>query len=365
MPIILLVLIAGLQLFVPGARADGTTNSPAEFNFRDLMQPVPTSAVLIDDLYFTWGASMVKDDHGKCHLFYSRWLRKDGFSSWVTRSEIAHAVSDSPLGPFKFRDVALPARGAQYWDGLVTHNPTVHKFDGKYYIYYMGTTGDGKVVKSLSFSHRSRQQIGVAVADSPNGPWKRLDEPIIAKSKDPQAADAFLCANPSVVKKPDGTYLMIYKASAQKLPLPFAGPMSHLIAEAKSPEGPFVKTQKECFGHDDPAVTFPTEDPTIWYQDGTYYAILKDMAGYFTGEGKSLILFESADGYQWRLAKNFFICSTEIKWSNGTTQRVQRLERPQLYIEDGIPAVLYCAVMADKGNKQSFNVHIPLGKIKN
>lgn len=36
-----------------------------------------------------------------------------------------------------------------FWDGLCTHNPTVHHFDGMYYLYYMGSTGDGKVMPSF------------------------------------------------------------------------------------------------------------------------------------------------------------------------------------------------------------------------
>lgn len=57
-------------------------------------------------------------------------------------------MSDSPRGPFA-HDVALPERGAPLWDGLNTHNPTVHRFGGKCCLYYTGNTGDRQPTKGL------------------------------------------------------------------------------------------------------------------------------------------------------------------------------------------------------------------------
>ena len=147
--------------------------------------------------------------------------------AWVTHSEIAHAVSNSPFGPFEFKDIALPVRGSAFWDGMVTHNPTVHFFTGKYYLYYTGNFGDGELTSpKLNWTHRNNQRIGVAVADNHNGPWKRFDKPIIDISSDTTAHDAQMMANPSVTQMPDGRYLMVYKAVARKRPQPFVDRLS-------------------------------------------------------------------------------------------------------------------------------------------
>lgn len=332
----------------------------ASFDLAALIQPVPRTAKFIDEKYFTWGGSVVKGDDGRYHMFYSRWLRKDGFFSWVTRSEIAHAVSGSPLGPFRFRDVALPKRGAQYWDGLVTHNPTIKKFGRKYYLYYSGNTGNNVLnKKQANLTHRHNQQIGVAIATSPNGPWKRFDKPIIAKNPDIGADDHLLCTNPTVTRKPDGKYLMIYKASAKRIKTPVSGPIYHLTAEADRPEGPFIKKGIRCF-EADPSIAFPAEDPNIWCQDGVFYAILKDFHGTFTGKGRSLVLFISKDGLHWKLPEHCFIANPEITWADGSIQKFARLERPQIFLENGRPAVLYCAALLDKEHSQSMNIHIPI-----
>jgi hypothetical protein len=164
---------------------------------------------------------------------------------------------------------------------MYTHNPTVHFFNGKYYLYYAGNFGDGKITSpQLNWTHRNNQRIGVAIADDPNGPWTRFDKPLIDISADTTAHDAQMVANPSVTQMPDGRFLMVYKAVARKKPQPFGGPVVHLTAIADRPEGPFVKQNKPVFTAEN--VDFPAEDPYVWYQDNCYYAIVKDMNGAFT-----------------------------------------------------------------------------------
>ena len=325
---------------------------------------VPLTAKFENDSISIWGGSLVKGDDGLYHMYYSRWKKDLGWA-WVTHSEIAHATSKSPFGPFEFKDVTLPIRGAEFWDGLCTHNPTIHKFNGKYYLYYMGNTGDGVVTGSpgevkLNVSHRNNQRIGVAVSNSPNGPWERFNEPLIDVSKDSTAMDALMTSNPSITKKPDGGYLMVYKAVGKLKKGVFGGPVVHCVATSESPTGPFKKYDFPIFtaeGHD-----FPAEDPFIWYQDGKYRAILKDMHGAFTDAGQALVLFESNDGFDWKLAKNALVSTLEIKWADGTIQKVDHLERPQLFLEKGKPIALLCAsdIKDENGILHSFNVQIPI-----
>lgn len=326
-----------------------------------LLSPVPENAFLRDSAYFIWGASPIKGDDGLYHLYYSRWEKKYGFSAWVTHSEIAHAVADDLLGPYKFEDVALPVRGNTYWDGTTTHNPTIHKFGDKYYLYYTGNCGDGVNIKNtLNWIHRNNQRIGVAVASSPYGPWERSDTPLIDVSSDSTAADALAVNNPSVLQRPDGKILMVYKAIAKKKPLPFGGPVVHLMALADSPTGPFVKRMKPLFTLENSF--FAAEDPYIWLQNGFYYAIVKDMQGEFTKRGRSLALFTSEDGVDWQMAKHTFVSDLSILWENGHRDSVAYLERPQLYVENGKPKALFLAVSPTSQYEYTYNVHIPLSE---
>jgi hypothetical protein len=199
------------------------------------------------------------------------------------------------------------------------------------------------------------------VAENPAGPWQRFDTPVIDVSADADAPDAVMASNPSIVRRPDGGFLMIYKAVAKKRPAPQYGPVVHLTATADSPTGPFRKQLKPIFLA--AGVDFPAEDPFAWYDysAGRYYAVVKDFAGHFTKAGKSLALWESADGFEWKLAAHPLVSTTEITWSDGTKQKLNSLERPQLVFgADGRPVALFAAADESKDRPHSWNVQIPL-----
>jgi beta-glucanase (GH16 family)/pimeloyl-ACP methyl ester carboxylesterase len=342
-----------------------TQSEPAlpDLDLHSMLQPVPESAKLSDPDYYIWCGTMVRGDDRKYHIYYSRWPRALGHNAWVTDSEIAHAIGDSPFGAFKFVDVALPRRGKQFWDGLCTHNPTILRIGNKYYLYYMGNTGDGVPTRELNWTHRNNQRIGVAVADEPGGPWTRLDKPVLDVSADPSAADALMTSNPAVTVRPEGGVLMVYKAVARQKPLPFGGPVIHLTATADSPTGPFTKQMRPIFTA--PGVNFAAEDPFIWYDYARrkYQAVVKDNEGYFTHAGKSLSLWESSDGLDWKLAPHPLVSRVEIQWKGGELQKLNSLERPQLMFgPDGKPQALLCAVDESKDRTSSYNVRIPLAE---
>ena len=345
----------------------GCVSPPNEtsINFSIELGTVELHSQFRNDSLSIWGGSLVKDDEGMYHLFYSRWPKDLGWA-WVTHSEVAHAVSESPFGPFEHKGIALPVRGEEFWDGLCTHNPTVHRFGDKYYLYYMGNTGDGKVVgkpgtPKLNWVHRNNQRIGVAVAEDPHGPWQRFDEPLIDISPDSTAWDALMTSNPAITQRPDGGYLLVYKAVGKKNPLPAGGPVVHMVATSDSPTGPFEKSDTPIFMYE--GERFPAEDPYIWYQEGKYRAIVKRIK--HTADNQrlfSLVHYDSQDGFDWQPAKDHDITERIVKWENGRVQQFTHLERPQVYLENGIPVALLCAAdtLDDNHVRQAFNLQIPL-----
>ncbi|WP_010134593.1 glycoside hydrolase family protein [Ochrovirga pacifica] len=326
---------------------------------------VAKSAVFKEEGLSVWGGSLVKGEDGLYHMFYSRWPKDIGWE-WVNYSEIAHATAPTPYGPFTFKDVALADRGRQFWDGSTTHNPTILKIKGKYYLYYMGNTGDKKIVsvpgkQKINWQHRNNQRIGVAVADSPNGPWTRMDKPVLdINHTDENAHDALMTSNPSVCEMADGKILMVYKAVGKKFKLPAGGPVVHMVAIADSPTGPFKKFPDPVFVFE--GERFPAEDPYIWYQDGKYRAIVKRIK--FEGKKRifSLVHYDSEDGISWNKGKYFDISDRTVTWEDGTTTKFDHLERPQVYRENGEPVALLCAADTIDANnvRHSFNIQIPL-----
>lgn len=363
-PSVLLFCIS--LVFIALSCSPNTTGSSAIIqDYQISFERVARTSVFSNDTMSIWGGSLVKGEEGLYHLYYSRWPKAIGWE-WVTYSEIAHATSASPFGPFIFAEVALPLRGKAYWDGMTTHNPTVHKLNGKYYLYYMGCTGDREIISvpgkaKINWQHRNKQRIGVAVANHPGGPWKRFDQPVLDITHgDTSAYDALMTSNPSVCQMTDGKILMVYKAVGMKHQLPKGGPVVHMVAIAESPTGPFKKYPNPVFTYE--GERFPAEDPYIWYQEGKYRAIVKRIKE--TGKQRlfSLVHYDSQDGINWEQAKYFEISNRIVTWEDGEIQQFTHLERPQVFIEKGEPIALLCAADTLDANKvrHSFNIQIPL-----
>lgn len=71
------------------------------------------------------------------------------------------------------------------------------------------------------------------------------------------------------------------------------------------------------------------------------------MGGAFTDARRSLVLFYSLDGFDWKLAKHPLVSTLNIKIDHGDLEKldkVDRLERPQLFIENNKLVALLCAV---------------------
>jgi hypothetical protein len=238
----------------------------------------------------------------------------------------------------------------------------VLRVGSQYVLYYTGMHGLNPPGPALTpgdfnFEFRNHQRVGVAVADSPDGPWTRFDQPVIDVSPDPTAPDSLCTTNPTATQRPDGSILLIYKAVGRQRPLPFGGPVVHCVATAAGPLGPFTKHPGTIFTA--AGDTFPAEDPYVWYQadHAAYYTLCKDMHGAFTHAGCSLALFASPDGIAWASAPHTLVSTLQLDFVSGT-RPVGRLERPQLWFRHGRPAVLFAAVQEVDGH--SYNVHIPL-----
>jgi hypothetical protein len=329
----------------------GSDEQARSLDLGGMLRPVPRTAKLELDQWYVWGGSMVRTDDGVCHILFSRWPRELGHRAWVTHSAVAYATAGDPLGPYALEGIALAGSGGDAWDADMIHNPTVLKVGERFCLYYTGNHGNGDY-----WDHRNNQRVGVALADHPAGPWKRLDRPLLDVT--PGSWDHLITTNPSVTQGPDGRFLLMYKTVGEG-EMPFGGKVVHGVAIADDPLGPFRRHPEPVLSH--PTERFPLEDPFVWYGPDRFYAILKDFKGLFTQAGPSLALFESTDGLDWRPAEHTLVSTLRIEWGDGQVESVKHLERPQLYLERAKPRVLFCACDTDGDRSRSFNLHIPLG----
>lgn len=329
----------------------------------------PRTPAFESEGYWVWGSSVIKGNDGKYHMFVSRFPKSLPFHpGWMVASEIVHAISDTPEGPYKFSDIALPARGAQYWDGRSTHNPRILEYQNKYYLIYMGSTHPfaNPTYDQLTLDSpwctvgRSNKRIGLAIADSPYGPWKRFDEPIL-KTK-PNTFYSFLVSNPSPIIQEDGSVMMIFKGRTYVGDDKFSD-MVLGMAYAPSIEGPYtvLNNGQPIFQVDGQG---EAEDPFLWKDSRGYHAIFKDHVAKFTGEKGGGVMAHSPNGIQWTIDKDPKAYSRTVEWEDGKVEMQGQLERPFLLFENGKATHAFFATMNGAGGfdnaTQSWNMVIPI-----
>ena len=340
-----------------------------DYNIGDSVQPVPLNNKFVDPNYYIWCGSVMKSTNGKYYMLYSRWPRTDGFYAWCVTCEIAVAISDKPEGPYKHLKVALPARGLNYWDGSATHNPALTFYKGKYYLYYIGTRSATVMtppINSMSsaawYSYRNTQRIGVAVADSLNGDWTRFDKPVLDVDTSVDTNyDYNLVSNPSAFANDSGKVLLVYKQGAKGTTYT-GGQIRFGAAFADLPTGPFVKEPKPIFEITTGTTTqMIAEDPYLWWQNGYYYAVVRDVVGKFTGTSGAMALMTSPNGKDWSPAAHPKVIGNPFVWEGGVNS-VSQMERPCLLFEKGKPIYLFGATRADGAMTYTYNVAVPLFK---
>ena len=355
-----------------GVKDSGETSPPPPFPAQGIVQV--TTGFQLDD-YWVWDGSVVKGDDGLFHMFASRWPKNITFHpGWMLMSEVVHATADRVEGPYTFVDVVLPARGAEYWDGRATHNPTIRKHGDTYLLFYMGSTHplenpEADVPLLLSDPRcivaRANKRIGLATSKSPYGPWTRSDQPVLETK--PGTFYSFLTSNPAPVINDDGSVLLIFKSRRYigSLRNPRHSGMMLGLARAKHYSGPYeVVGDEPIFG---PDRFGEVEDPFVWKsQFGGYELIAKDMTGKLCGERHAAIHAYSPDGENWTLSTQPKSYSRVLRWDDGTTQNMGQLERPFVYLEDGYPRYLFCAAADGPGGfnnaTKTWIVAIPLDK---
>ena len=350
-------LITGIStivclLFMTYPQSGIAQEGKAELNLGARLLPLSEEGIFRDPNYYHWGGSIIKGDDGLYHLFYSRWEKAQTFNGWLTASEIAHATSSKPSGPWSYKETVLKGRGKGHWDAITAHNPKIKYFEGKYYLYYIATNmGDQPYTdKDLAMSStqkvdrdiweilRANQRTGLAVANSLDGPWERAEAPLI----EPSGPIANITVNPAIARGKDGLYYLIVKGDK---PNETRFIRHQAIATAHSPAGPFTM-------QDEPVIdNLDTEDVSMFYdeQEARFYAIFH--AHSFIG------LMTSADGLHWTKAQNYKVTDKKVLLNDGSVLTPNRMERPFVYTEEDQAKVLCLAI---KKGDDAYTIFIPL-----
>lgn len=128
----------------------------------------PSDVIKVGDSYYVW---YTKVDQNKLPKKF-RHMRTSGYVG-----NIYYAVSKDKGSSWTEKGQALGIGKPGTFDSFAVFTPNIVKFYGKYYLYYTGVkpTKEGE----FYFENNSINDftaIGVAVADSPDGPFIRISE---------------------------------------------------------------------------------------------------------------------------------------------------------------------------------------------
>ncbi len=323
--------------------------------------------------YWIWCGSVIKGEDSRYHMFASRWSKEYSMHpGWIFQSEIVRAVADKPEGPYTYAETVLPQRGAQYWDGRVTHNPFITKCEDTYILYYMGTTfpfhkltaQNTRTEDEKYLVAQSNKRIGIATSKSIFGPWIRRSTPVL--NVRPDHFDSFLTSNPAPYLAEDGSVHLVYKARSYVNNA--MGKMLLGAAYAKHYEGPYdIRGNQPLFSMvGDSSEHGLIEDPFIWREHSNFYMIAKDMTGIICGEKYAGLLASSSDGLDWKLHHGIKTYSRSILWNDGKIREMGSFERPFILFEDQKPRYLFAATSDGTdgfGNAaNTWNMVIPLAQ---
>ena len=131
------------------------------------------------------------------------------------------------------RGQALDRGPAGAWDSFGVITPYVAAVDGRYYLYYTATCDAEPFSTNGTLRH-----IGVATAESPDGPWQRgSSNPILSPSQDSSQYDSLLVDDTHVIVR-GGRFWLYFKGRNSRLR---PNETKWGLAVADHPAGPFRK----------------------------------------------------------------------------------------------------------------------------
>lgn len=181
---------------------------------KGVMRRDPSDVIKVGDLFYVW---------------YSKGKIAPGYDATVW-------YATSPDGQnWTEKGMALAKGVPGSWEGASVFTPNILVAEGKYWLFYTGVSREFKT------SYNPDSKIGIAVSDSPDGPWERLaSNPALKNSDNPSDFDSHLVDDACLIAR-DGKYWFYYKGR-QLGKSPAQTQMGLAIAD--KPQGPYVRVKE-------------------------------------------------------------------------------------------------------------------------
>ncbi|CAM4222318.1 family 43 glycosylhydrolase [Zobellia nedashkovskayae] len=193
------------------------------------------------------------------YVWYTRMVSPETAGYWGT---IWYATSEDEGYTWKEQGMALGVGEEGAFDNHSVFTPNILAYEGKYYLYYTGVkpTPDNAKNEFENNSTTDITAIGLAVSDSPDGPFIRVENnPVLEISNVASDFDSYRIDDASMLVKDDKVWLF-YKGRSIIHGKSGPSKTQMSVAYADSPEGPFEK-------HDGPLLD-KSHEVLIWAKGG-------------------------------------------------------------------------------------------------
>lgn len=126
----------------------------------------PSSIILVDGKYYVWYTKSVGPQVYGAKGKYNDWK----IFPWDF-ADIFYATSEDGIN-WKEEGCAVHRGVRGSYDDRTVCTPEILAHEGKYYLVYQTMSWDTAYLGS-------NEKVGMSVADSPNGPWNKIDKPIL------------------------------------------------------------------------------------------------------------------------------------------------------------------------------------------
>ncbi|GAB5558992.1 MAG: family 43 glycosylhydrolase [Synoicihabitans sp.] len=178
---------------------------------KGVMRRDPSDVIKVGDLFYVW---------------YSKGKISPGYDATVWYATSTDGVN------WREKGMALAKGKPGTWEGESVFTPNILVAEGRYWLFYTG------VSRKFKQPYNPDSKIGIAVSDSPDGPWERLaTNPALGNSENPADFDSHLVDDACLIIR-EGEFWFYYKGR-QLGKSPRETKMG--VAISDRPEGPYVR----------------------------------------------------------------------------------------------------------------------------
>ena len=192
----------------------------------------PSDVLKVGDTYYVWYSKVI---HAEVDEKEQR-LKHSGYVATIW-----YAISKDEGHTWKEQGEALGVGRKGSFDAQAVFTPNILEYKNKYYLYYTGVKHTPGLDHFENNSTNDFTNIGLAVADSPGGPFRRVkSNPILPYNPDGISFDSYRVDDASLLVRNDKIWLY-YKG--RNLADGRSGPAQTKmgVAFADKPEGPYKK----------------------------------------------------------------------------------------------------------------------------